>query len=77
MGIIYMLFIGIRLIPKRLQKEERFEEIGTTPFFVEMVISPGSPLVDKTQEELNLGSEMELNVVLLSHPVGAILPDGL
>jgi Trk K+ transport system NAD-binding subunit len=60
-----MLFIGTRLIPKRLQKEERFEEIGTMPFFAEMMIPPGSPLTDKTLQELNLGSEFDLNVVRL------------
>jgi len=65
LGIIYMLFIGTRLIPKRLQKEERFEEIGIMPFFAEMIIPPGSLLIDKTLQELNLGSEFDLNVVRL------------
>jgi len=75
LGIIYMLFIGTRLIPKRLQKEERFEEIGVMPFFAEMIIPPGSPLIDKTLQELNLGSEFDLNVVrMIRHDSPEMLP---
>lgn len=64
-GIIYMLFIGIRLIPQRLQEEKRFEEIGTLPYFAEMMIPASSPLINKTLLESKLGSDLNLNVVRL------------
>lgn len=64
-GIVYMLFVGARLIPSRAQGEERFEEIGTMPYFAEMVIPAGSPLIDKTLIESNLGSNLDLSVVRL------------
>lgn len=76
-GIIYMLLVGVRLIPKRIQQEERFEEMGTIPYFAEMVIPAGSPLIDKTLEESKLGSDLDLNVVrLIRKKNPAIIPYG-
>ena len=50
-GLLYMFFIGKRLVPVRGPAEMDFEEMGPSMYLTEVVILPGSPLVDKSLEE--------------------------
>lgn len=62
-GLMYMFFIGRRIIPERKANEYEFEEIGTLPYLSEVVILPGSPLAKKTLAESRLGRDLDLTVL--------------
>ena len=62
-GLLYMFFIGKRLVPVRGPAEMDFEEMGPSMYLTEVVILPGSPLVDKSLEESGLGRDLDLTVV--------------
>jgi di/tricarboxylate transporter len=62
-GILYMLFIGRRLIPDRSDPEELTEEFDLSPYMSEVVILPDSPLVGKSLAESGLGRDLDLTVL--------------
>jgi di/tricarboxylate transporter len=62
-GLIYMFFIGRRLIPNRAASVELLESFGVRPYLTEILILPDSPLVGKTLEESGLGRDLDLNVL--------------
>lgn len=62
-GIVYMFFIGRRLIPERAQGEGLLEEFGVRSYVTEVLLRPDSPLVGKTIREANLGRDLDLAVV--------------
>lgn len=62
-GLIYMYFIGRRLIPERVSVEPEFEEIGAPVYFTEVLILPDSQLSGKTLAESALGRDLDLVVV--------------
>jgi di/tricarboxylate transporter len=62
-GLLYMFFVGRRLIPDRGNPAELIESFGVRPFLTEVLILPDSPLVNKTLEESNLGSDLDLTVL--------------
>jgi di/tricarboxylate transporter len=62
-GILYMLFIGRRLIPDRSDPEELTEEFDLSPYLSEVVILPDSPLVGKSLAESGLGRDLDLTVL--------------
>ncbi|MGC9523608.1 MAG: SLC13 family permease [Anaerolineae bacterium] len=61
-GLIYMQFIGNRLIPVRDEEGDE-EPFGIQPYLAEVVILPDSPLIGKTLQEARLGSDLDLTVV--------------
>lgn len=75
-GILYMLFIGQRLIPERVEAEELTEEFGLNPFLTEIMIEAGSPLVGKSLAESRLGSDLDLTVLRLDRSEENILAPG-
>jgi len=62
-GLVYMFFIGRRLIPNRAASTELLESFGVRPYLTEILILPDSPLVGKTLEESGLGRDLDLNVL--------------
>ncbi len=64
-GLIYMGFIGIRLIPLRQTPLRLSEEFGLRSYLTEIVVLPDSPLVGMTLREADLGAQLDVNVVAL------------
>jgi di/tricarboxylate transporter len=62
-GLIYMFFIGRRLIPERAGAEGLLEEFGVRNYITEVLVLPTSPLVGKSLAEANLGRDLDLSVV--------------
>lgn len=62
-GLLYMYFIGRRLIPDRAQAEDLTDEFGVRPFLTEVVILPGSSLAEQTLAEAKVGQSLGLTVL--------------
>jgi di/tricarboxylate transporter len=62
-GLLYMFYIGRRLVPERAPAKEMTEEFGVRDYLSEIVIQPKSALVDKTLEEAKFGEAMGLEVL--------------
>ncbi|HXW01321.1 MAG TPA: SLC13 family permease [Anaerolineae bacterium] len=62
-GLIYMFFVGRRLIPDRTPSGESAEEFGTSVYLTEIMILPGSSLIGKTLVESGLGRDLDLTVL--------------
>jgi di/tricarboxylate transporter len=62
-GLVYMYFLGGRLIPNRAAPVELLESFGVRPYLTEILILPDSGLVGKTLEESGLGLDLDLNVL--------------
>lgn len=62
-GVLYMYFIGNRIIPDRIPPESEFPEISTPIYLTEAVVQRGSPLAGKTLAESALGRDLDLTVV--------------
>lgn len=63
LGIVYMLFIGRRLLPVRGGEESLTEQYSMREYTSELIVLPGSHLVGKTLAEANIGEEMDLSVI--------------
>lgn len=64
-GLVYMGFLGIRLIPQRETPDRLSDEFGLRSYLTEIVVLPDSPLVGKTFREANIGAMLDINVVAL------------
>jgi di/tricarboxylate transporter len=62
-GLIYMLFIGIKLLPNRGGEESLTEQYHIREYISEVVVLPDSHLIGKTLGEANLNLELDLNVL--------------
>jgi K+/H+ antiporter YhaU regulatory subunit KhtT len=62
-GLLYMFFIGRRMIPDRVAPEELTEEFGLQPYLTEILILPDSPLIGETLAESGLGQKLDLTVI--------------
>jgi di/tricarboxylate transporter len=62
-GIVYMVVVGVRLLPERSEPANREEAFGLRPYLTEVVVLEGSPLAGKTLAEAGLGRELDLNVL--------------
>ena len=62
-GLVYMFFLGHRLIPDRAPSVELLESFGVRPYLTEILILPDSEMVGKTIEESGLGRDLDLNVL--------------
>ena len=61
-GLLYMHFIGNRLIPDR-DSEHTDTAFDIRPYLAEAIVLPGSPIVGKTLAEASLGRDLDLTVV--------------
>jgi di/tricarboxylate transporter len=62
-GLIYMVYIGTRLIPDRTGASGLENGFGVRPYLTEVMVLPESPLVGKTLAESGLGRDLDLTVL--------------
>src|SRR5215213_1451486 len=74
-GLLYMLLVGLRLLPRRGGAEDLTEQYHIREYMSEVIVLPDSPLVGKTLAEANLSDELDLTVVgILRGKQGRIAP---
>ncbi len=64
-GLLYMYFVGPRLIPHRDVPADPLHDFDSTPYLTETIILPDSPLAGKTLGQSGLGRDLDLTVVRL------------
>jgi len=62
-GIAYMLFIGIKLLPKRGGEDSLTEQYHIREYVSEVVVLPSSPFINKTIAESNINKDLDLSVI--------------
>ena len=62
-GLLYMFFIGRRLIPDRTHPGDLIGDFGIRPYLSELIILPSSTFIGKTLEEAALGRDLDLTIV--------------
>src|SRR5687767_11632924 len=62
-GMLYMLLLGLRLLPSRGGERSLVEQYGIRQYISEVVIVKDSPLAGKTLEEGNLSEMLDLTVI--------------
>lgn len=62
-GLLYMFFLGRRLIPERELSEELTDEFNLRPYLTEVQILPDSPLINRTLAESGLGRNLDITVI--------------
>lgn len=62
-GLLYMLFIGRKLLPRRGGEDSFTEKYAIREYVSEVLVLPDSHLVGKTLSEADLISEYDLNVL--------------
>ncbi len=65
-GLLYMLFIGRRLLPDRTPTED-LSQLGSRLYLTEVVVLPNSPLIGKTLVEAGLGHDLDINVLRIMY----------
>ena len=76
-GMLYMLLIGLRLLPRRGGADSLTEQYHIREYMTEVIVLPTSPLVGKTLTEANVGNELDLTVIgVLRGKQGRIAPSG-
>lgn len=74
-GMLYMLLIGLRLLPRRGGSDSLTEQYQIREFMSEVIVLPDSPLVGKTLSEARVSEELDLTVVgILRGNQGRIAP---
>jgi di/tricarboxylate transporter len=73
-GLVYMLFLGRRLIPDRGNPKDLAEEFGLTQYLSEVLILPDSKLIGKTLAESGLGRDLDLTVLRIVRGESHIAP---
>jgi uncharacterized repeat protein (TIGR01451 family) len=74
-GLLYMLALGLRLLPRRGGAESLTEQYNIREYMSEVIVLPDSPLVGKTLSEANLSDELDLGVIgILRGKQGRIAP---
>ncbi|HEY0323825.1 MAG TPA: SLC13 family permease [Pyrinomonadaceae bacterium] len=74
-GMLYMLLIGLRLLPRRGGSESLTEQYQIREYMSEVIVLPASPLVGKTLSEARVSEELDLTVVgILRGNQGRIAP---
>jgi len=64
-GILYMVFIGRRLLPTRQNAEDSSASINLRDYISQVLITPESPLVGKNLYQSELGSKYDLVVITI------------
>ena len=62
-GMIYMLFVGIKLLPNRGGEDSLTEQYSMREYISEVLVLPDSHLIGKTLGEANINLELDLNVL--------------
>ncbi len=64
-GILYMIFVGQRLIPKQKTPGALTDTFNLRPYLAELRILPGSPLEGRTLAQSGLGQKFDLTVLAI------------
>jgi di/tricarboxylate transporter len=76
-GMLYMLLLGLRLLPARGSADSLVEQYGMRQYISEVVVVEGSPLAGKTLEEGNLSEMLDLTVIgIIRGTQGRLPPRG-
>lgn len=76
-GMLYMLLLGLRLLPARGAADSLVEQYGIRQYISEVVVVKGSPLAGKTLEEGNLSEMLDLTVIgIIRGTQGRLPPRG-
>jgi di/tricarboxylate transporter len=76
-GMLYMLLIGLRLLPRHEGSASLTEQYNIREYMSEVIVLPDSTLVGKTLAEANVGDELDLTVVgVIRGKQGRIAPSG-
>lgn len=62
-GMLYMLLIGLRLLPRRGGEDSLAEQYHIREYLSEVIVTEASPLVGKTLKDANLSNDLDLTVV--------------
>jgi di/tricarboxylate transporter len=62
-GLLYMLTVGLRLLPRRGGEESFTDQYHIREFVSELLVLPGSHLIGKTLKEADINKELDLNVL--------------
>ncbi len=74
-GMIYMLLLGLRLLPARGGEESLVDQYQIREYVSEVIVLPNSPLVGRTLAEANLSDMLDLTVIGIIRGVqGRIAP---
>jgi len=74
-GMLYMLLIGLRLLPRRGGEESLTDQYHIREYMSEVLVLPASPLVGRTLAEANLSDELDLTVIgIIRGTQGRIAP---
>jgi di/tricarboxylate transporter len=83
-GLLYMMFIGKRLVPERSSKNDVTESFDLRPYLAELRILPDSHLAGNTLAKSNIGRNYDLTVLAiiregkrkLNPPADTLLQEG-
>ncbi|HEX8147400.1 MAG TPA: SLC13 family permease [Pyrinomonadaceae bacterium] len=76
-GMLYMLLLGLRLLPARGSADSLVEQYGMRQYISEVVVVEGSPLAGRTLEEGNLSEMLDLTVIgIIRGTQGRLPPRG-
>lgn len=62
-GMLYMLLVGLRLLPRREPAKSLTEQYHVRQYLSEVLVLEGSPLIEKTLSEAAISDELDLTVV--------------
>ncbi|HSE17576.1 MAG TPA: SLC13 family permease [Pyrinomonadaceae bacterium] len=62
-GMLYMLLLGLRLLPRRKSAESLTEQYHVRQYITEVIVLDGSPLIDKSLAEARISDELDLTVL--------------
>lgn len=62
-GMIYMLFVGRKMLPSRGGEDSLTEQYQIREYISELIVLPDSPLVGQTLGEANLNTRLDLTVL--------------
>ncbi|HYH87334.1 MAG TPA: SLC13 family permease [Pyrinomonadaceae bacterium] len=62
-GMLYMLLLGLRLLPARGRDESLINQYQMREYISEVIVLKDSPLVGKTLEDANLSEVLDLTVI--------------
>jgi di/tricarboxylate transporter len=76
-GMLYMLLLGLRLLPARGNAESLVDQYQMREYISEVIVVEGSPLVGKTLAEGNLSETLDLTVIgIIRGTQGRLPPRG-
>ncbi len=62
-GMLYMLLVGLRLLPTRKSSDSLTEQYHVRQYMTEVIVLDKSPLIGKSLAEARIGDELDLTVL--------------